>query len=120
MGPAGITKVMQAVATPKGTMAMEVVDVSSLKPSKFHTFFSSKFLSDGAQDQGSQGQGQGQGQQTGCTSIFFLILLYLIYNPTNPAGGFMSKAKGMLHDLKDGGNRGSGGEYSQPGNQENF
>lgn len=120
MDPAGTTKVMQAVVTPKGTMAMEVVDVSSLKPTTLRTFFSSIFLSDGTQDQGSQGQ------QTGCTSIFFLIFLYLIYYPTNPAGGgFMSKAKGMLHDLKDGGNkRGSGGDggggYTQPGNEGDY
>lgn len=41
MDPAGTTKVMQAVVTPKGIMAMEVVDVSSLKP--IRTFFSQMF-----------------------------------------------------------------------------
>lgn len=41
---------------------------------------------------------------------------------TNPAGGFMSKAKGMLHDLKDGGNgnRGSSGGYTRPGNEGDY
>ena len=44
MDPAGTTKVMQAVVTPKGIMAMEVVDVSSLKPTTtFRTFFSQMF-----------------------------------------------------------------------------
>ena len=88
------------------------------------------FLSDGSQDQGSQGQQTGsqgqqtgsQGQQTGCASFFSLtfslsnLLCYLA------GGGFMSKAKGMLHEFKEGGNgkRGSGGGYTQPGNEGDY
>ena len=71
MDLAGTTKVMQVVVTPKETMAMEVVIVSSLKP-HFVGFFSSNFLSDGSQDQGSQGQ------QTGCTYIFFSYLSFFL------------------------------------------
>lgn len=156
---------------------MEVVDVSIFKPATFRAFFSSMFLSDGGQNQGSQSQ---------CTSfIFFYIYLYpqcfsqtesrtrdpkvnvrlsfssfflflaissnffsqtgsrikdpkvnrrdvglssfssffyLTSYPTNPAGGgFMNKAKGMLHDLKDGGgSRKSSEGYTRPGNEGDY
>lgn len=125
MDPAG-TKVMLAVGTPKGTMAMEVVVVSSLNQPHFLPFFFSMFHSDGSQDQGSQGQqGQktgSQGQQTGCTSIFFTPSFLSNLLTYAAGGGFMSKAKGMLHDFKEGGNgkRGSGGGYTQPGNEGDY
>lgn len=41
MDPAGTTKVMQAVVTPKGGMVKEVADVSSFTPTTFRTYFSS-------------------------------------------------------------------------------
>lgn len=55
--------VMQAVVTPKGIMAMAVVDVSRNQPHFLRFFFPpSMFLSDG-----SQGQ-KPQDPQKGCTS----------------------------------------------------
>ena len=69
MDPAA-TKVMQAVVmTLKGGMAMEVVDVSIFKPATFRAFFSSMFLSDGGQNQGSQSQ---------CTSFIFFFSIYIL------------------------------------------
>lgn len=122
MDPAGTTKVMQAVVTPKAKriMVMEVVDVSSLKPTiLFRTFFFlNVFLRRIA--------GPGIPRPTDRLYVhllFFIFLLNLIYYPTNPAGGgFMSKAKEMLHDFKDGGNsrRKSGGGYTRPGNEGDY
>lgn len=52
----------------------------------------------------------------------FSSFFYLTSYPTNPAGGgFMNKAKGMLHDLKDGGgSRKSSEGYTRPGNEGDY
>jgi hypothetical protein len=106
---------METVVTPNlGITVMEVVDVSSLIPTISPAIFLTACLTDG-QDQGYTGQ------QRDCTPFFsFFLHMNLIHFLTNPAGGggLISKAKDILHDMKDGGSGKRGGDgYSQPGNE---
>ena len=102
MDPAGTTKVMRAVVTPKGGMVREVVDVSCLHQPHFVRSFSSIFfrriagpgisriprpmyvylpfsslsISSMFLSDGTQDQGS----QAKCTSIIFFIFLSFILN----------------------------------------